>query len=199
MKVIESVNSNLPRVIVTEAAMRSVGSDINVDLDGLNELLRTDLNLKSPDRPSFVLYGRSRHPYTKGFHLPFTNTGYVQIPATAKMTKLNDYSIRRGITQVLVHESSHLVDSMDRKTRTLGETAVRMGWNMGTVFGGVETAQAVGGIGGDAIGFAVVGLASRLFYDYLDQGENRARDIHHDDALVDKYKNVIQLVDCPLS
>lgn len=197
MKLIRSANESYPVVKVTDAAMKSMHSDITVDLDGLNELLRDDLGLESPVAPQFTLYGRSRYSLLKGFHLHSSSTAYLHVPSIARIQESNDYSLRRGTAQVLVHEANHLVDSLDHPSRTLGETAMRVAWGGVSGLVGVEVANQIDGIGGAPLGIGAALVAQRVYYDYLDKGEIRAREAHHNAELVEKYERVVRFPAIP--
>ena len=187
-RIFSSGNPEFPRVKVTDAAMDAVGGRIDVDLEGINELLRDDLGLEKEITPKYVLYGRSRDTGLLGLHVPYTHTAFVQVPASLEYGE--------GPSSTLVHESVHLVDSVEHKFRTAGELAMR---GAATIASG-KLARAgaeilPGPVITDAMAYWMIFLKLRmgLYYQKLDPSENRARYHQNDPYLRDKYRDVVKV------
>lgn len=187
-KVFYSENSQFPRVKITDAAMKAVGGEVSVDLEGINQLLRTDLGLEEPITPKYVLYGRRKNSPLLGLHVPYSHTAYVQLPTSYE----NDFTA----VPTLIHESVHLVDSVQHPVRTAGELALRGLAHVASVRLARETAELLPGpelTDLFARSLTYWGLRMELYYRRLDPSENRARRRQNDEALLDKYHGVITI------
>lgn len=185
-KIIESEIPGYPRIKITEAAMRTIGMDINVDLDGVNELLREDLGLERSITPHYVLYGRSRSAQLRGAHMPYTRTAYVQIPTSHETD--DDYG-----ASTFIHESVHLVDSWQHPIRTSSELALRGLAHTVSLKAARELAATDMGpdaLDGFVTGFAYWQLRFGLYYGKLDPSENRAR---HAQKMKTYYTSTVKL------
>lgn len=187
-KVFASQNPEFPRVEITEKAMNAVNGEVYVDLDGINELLREDLGLKKTITPKYLLYGNDRGVPLLGLHIPYSHKAYVQLPASTRM-----YG---SAVRTLIHESVHLVDSVEHRVRTGAELALRglaglacarISKEVGENLPGPTVTDALGQIA------TFVGLRTNLYYRHLDPSENRARRFQTDDDLFDKYRDVIKI------
>jgi len=187
-KVFSSENPEFPRVKITDAAMNSVNGDIAVDLEGINELLRDDLGLEKDITPNYVLYGRSKSIGLLGLHVPYTHTAFVQVPASLNYGE--------GPSSTLIHESVHLVDSVEHKFRTAGELALRGAATVASSKIARAGAEILPGpVITDAVAYWMLFMRLRmgLYYHKLDPSENRARDRQNDPYLAEKYRDVVRV------
>jgi len=186
-KIIESRDPLYPRVTITDAAMEAAGGDIKVDLDGIHELLRDDLGLEKEITPRFVLYGKRESSSLLGLHIPFTKTAYVNLPSSEHLGTASS---------TLVHESVHLVDSLERPIRTAGEVALRWASHKGSMFAGAKASYLLPGpLITDAAAHIITyyNLRMGLYYRHLDPSENRARSIQNDPEMIAKYGQLIKV------
>ncbi len=185
--IIRSENPLYPKVKITDALLDATGGQIKVDLDGINELLRTELGLDEEVAPKFTLYGRRDTSTILGFHFPFSRTACVNVQASEHF---------KSASSTLIHESVHLVDSIHHPIRTAGEVALRWGSHKGSMFAGSFVSGVLPGpVVTDAISHALTyyNLRMGLYYRHLDPSENRARAMENDHDVVEKYKDVIQV------
>ncbi len=193
MKDIRSPHPNYPRVRVTGAAMEAVGGDVDVNLDGLNDLLRGDLGLQRNVAPRYLLYGRVQIAPVLGLHIPYTRTALVQVPGSERYHTKNDRT--GGVLRTLIHESVHLVDSWQHPVRTLGELGLRYAATVGSVaVANLASQQVPSDILETPLNiYLFYKLRLSLYYNHLDPSENRARRLEKDEELYEKYQGLISL------
>lgn len=186
-KIFESRDPLYPRVTITDAAVQAADGDIQVDLDGIHELLRTDLGLEKEVTPKFVLYGKRESSAILGLHVPFTKTAYVNLPSS-------EYA--GSASSTLIHEAVHLVDSLERPIRTAGEVALRWASHKGSMLAGAKASLLLPGpLITDAAAHMITyyNLRMGLYYRHLDPSENRARSVQNDAEIIDKYGQIIRV------
>lgn len=186
-RLITSSRPHYPRVKITDNALEAAHGHIYVDLDGMHELLRDDLGLAEDVTPKYFLYGDGKASRLLGYHVPYSRTAAINVHASEHYA---------SASSTLVHESVHLVDSIERPIRTSGELALRLGAHKAAMLGGAAVAGVLPGPGlTDVMAhtYAYWKLRFGLYYKHLDPSENRARRVQNDEYYAAKYADVIQV------
>jgi len=175
--------------------MLAVKSDVNVDLDLLHDFLRKELRLKSEKTPKFMLYGRTSNSVVKGFQAVLSSTAYIQLPSSITNRQHSESPAHREASRVLMHESGHLVDSLDRKVRSIGETALAIGVSGLSAIAAYQYGRLLPEMAAVPVdASAYVGM--QLLYRWgFDPRELRTHKIDQNEELVSQYQNIISLPD----
>jgi hypothetical protein len=174
-------------IVTVKPSVIDVLGEPTVNYDQLDELFRRELDINNDITPKIKLYGR-RPTRRLGGHIAYTHSVHVNA-VSAEHKKATTSS--GGVMDVVLHEGSHLSDSVNNRLRTAAEIAARSTTTGGSLYLAHEISDVLP-VPIDSLYTLTVGAAVTLAYQwYVDPAEKRAHRFVEQPNLRERYQDAI--------